>query len=139
VTARRALGTGGRRPLVTLPGRFAICRFPPDAPPPAWVFHEGAAVWSITRTPDELSLVCDEDDLPPSVDPAPGRWRAFRVEGVIPFDEIGVIAGITAPLAAAKIPVFVVSTHDTDLVLVEVERVAGAVRAWTGAGHEVRE
>jgi len=145
VTARRApgtgghrpLGTGGRRPLVALPGRFAICRFPPDAPPPAWVFHEGASVWSITRTPDELSLVCDEDDLPPSVEPAPERWRAFRVQGVIPFGEIGVIAGITAPLAAAGISVFVVSTHDTDLVLVPADHAAGAARVWQHAGHEL--
>jgi len=127
-----------RRGLALLPGRFAICRFPPDAPPPAWLFHEGAAAWSITRTPDELSVVCDDDDLPPSVTPAPGRWRAFRVDGPIPFDEVGVIAGITAALAAAAVPVFVISTHDTDLVLVPETRVDEARRAWASAGTAVR-
>jgi len=122
---------GSRRSLTLLPGRFAICRFPPDAPLPAWLFHEGAAVWSLTRTPGELSVVCDDDEVPPSVAPAPGRWRAFQVEGPIPFDEVGVIAGITAALAAAGVPVFVVSTHDTDLVLVPetvVERARGALQ-----------
>lgn len=120
------------RALRLLPGRFVICRFPPGEALPAWVLHEGATVWSITRTPSELSVVCEEDGLPPSVTPAPGRWRVFEVEGPIPFGEIGVIAGISARLAAASVPVFVVSTHDTDLVLVPEERLAAA-RAALGA------
>ena len=122
-----------------LPGRFVVCRFPPDAPLPAWLFHESAEVWSITRTPDELSVVCDEDDVPPSVEAAPLRFRAFRVAGPIPFDEIGVIAGLSAPLAAARVPVFVLSTHDTDLVLVPEEELEAARAAWAGASIEVRD
>ena len=118
--------TSAPRTLALLPGRFAICRFAPDEPLPVWLFHEGARVWSLTRTPDELSVVCDEDDLPPAVEPAPQRWRAFQVEGPIPFDEVGVIAGITATLAAAGVPVFVISTHDTDLVLVPEQRIDAA-------------
>lgn len=124
-----------RRPLVLLPERFAICRFAPDAPLPAWVFHADATVWSITRTPRELSVVCPEDDLPPSVERAECGWRAFEVEGPIPFDETGVIATLTAPLAAAGVPVFVVSTHDTDLLLVreaDLARAAAALAAVAG-------
>lgn len=131
--------TPAPRGLTLLPGRFAICRLGPDAPLPAWLFHEGAHVWSLTRTPDELSVVCDEDDLPPSVTPAPGRWRALRVDGPIPFEETGVIAGISAVLAAAGVPVFVVSTHDTDLVLVPDERLSQARLALRDAAHEVRD
>lgn len=107
------------RALTLLPQRFAICRFAPDAPLPAWVFHESATVWSLTRTPRELSLVCPQDDLPPSVEQAELGWRAFEIEGPIPFGVTGVIAGLTAPLAAAGIPVFVLSTYDTDLLLVQ--------------------
>ena len=118
-----------RRALKPLPGRFVVCRFPPDAALPTWLFHESAHVWSITRTPDELSVVCDEDDVPPSVTPAPLRWRAFQVEGPIPFDELGVIAGIAGRLAAAAVPVFVISTHDTDLVLVPEARLDAACTA----------
>lgn len=124
-----------RRPLVLLPERFAICRFAPDAPLPAWVFHADATVWSITRTPRELSVVCPEDDLPPSVERAERGWHAFEVEGPIPFDETGVIATLTAPLAAAGVPVFVVSTHDTDLLLVreaDLARAAAALAAVAG-------
>ena len=114
------------RKLTLLPGRFVVCRFAPDATLPTWLFHESARIWSITRTPDEVSVVCDEDDVPPSVEPAPLRWRAFQVQGPIPFDELGVIAGIAGRLAAAAVPVFVLSTHDTDLVLVPEARLDAA-------------
>lgn len=108
-----------RRALRLLPGRYAVCRFPPDQPPPAWVLHDGATLWCLMRTPDELSVVCAEDDLPPSVERAERGWRAMALEGPIPFTETGVIAGLTAPLAGAGIPVFVLSTHDTDWLLVK--------------------
>ena len=100
--------------------RLAICRFSPDDTPPAWVFHSSAEFYAITRTPDELSVVCSEDDLPPSVDTQVERgWRAFEVVGPIPFEQTGVISGIASPLAAAGVPVFVISTFDTDYVLVK--------------------
>ena len=102
------------------PWRLAICRFAPDDPLPAWVLHEGTTFWSITRTPSELSVVCPEDDLPPSVTEQVERgWRAFEVVGPLPFGLTGVVSGLTSPLAAAGIPVFVLSTYDTDLVLVK--------------------
>jgi hypothetical protein len=118
------------RPLTLLPDRFAVCRFEPDAPLPAWVFHDAARLWCVMRTPDELSVVCPEDDLPPSVTRAERGWRALKVEGPIPFGEVGVIAGLTAPLAAAGVPVFVLSTYDTDYLLVkeaDLERARAAL------------
>ena len=112
------------------PWRLAVCRFPADAPLPAWVFHAEAEFWSLTRTPDELSLVCPEDDLPPSVDTHVERgWRAFQVEGPVPFATTGVVSGLTAPLAAAGIGVFVISTYDTDYLLVKAEAYARAREA----------
>lgn len=126
-----------RRALTLLPGRYAVCRFAADAPPPAWLFHSGARLWSLTRTPDELSVVCDEDDLPPSVERRETGWRALRIAGPIPFEETGVIAGVTAPLGAAGVPVFVISTFDTDLVLVKESALGAARAAWTASGIEV--
>ena len=106
--------------LRATPWRLAVCRFPADAPLPAWVFHAEAEFWSLTRTPDELSLVCAEEDLPPSVDSHVERgWRAFALEGPVPFTTTGVISGLTAPLAEAGIGVFVISTYDTDYLLVK--------------------
>jgi hypothetical protein len=120
------------RALTLLPDHLAICRLDPDAPLPAWVFHESARLWCLMRTPDELSVTCPEDDVPPSITRVERGWRAFRLEGPIPFGEVGVVAGVTAPLAAAGVPVFVLSTYDTDYVLVKVadlERARGALAA----------
>lgn len=106
--------------LRELPWHLAVCRFAPDAALPAWVFHEAATFWSLTRTPDELSLVCPEEDLPPSVTDSVERgWRAFAVVGPLPFGLTGIVSGLTTPLATAGIPVFVLSTFDTDYVLVK--------------------
>ena len=108
-----------RPALEATPWRLAICRFAPDAPLPAWMLHAEAQFWSLTRTPDELSVVCAEDDLPPSVRAhAECGWRAFRVAGPLALDVPGVVAALTGPLAAAGVPVFVISTHDTDVLLV---------------------
>ena len=127
------------RALTLLRERFAICRFAPDAALPAWVFHAGATYWSLTRTPEELSLVCPEDDLPPSVEDDVQRgYRAFVLKGPIPFGETGVIAALVAPLAAAGVPVFVLSTYDTDLLLVPGESLDRA-RTVLGVEREVRE
>ncbi len=125
-----------RRALALHPERFAVCRFAPDDPLPAWVFHAGATTWSLTRTPRELSLVCPEDDLPPSVERAERGWRAFEVAGPIPFEETGVLAGLATPLAAAGIPVFALSTHDTDLLFVRERDLERATAALAAAGHE---
>lgn len=109
-----------RLQLRETPWRLAICRFAAEAPLPAWVMHGSAEFWSLTRTPHELSVVCSEDDLPPSVDSQVEHdWRAFAVVGPLPFGLTGVVSSLTTPLAAAGIPVFVISTYDTDYLLVK--------------------
>jgi len=119
--------------MTTLDGRFAVCRLSPDAPLPSW--PRGAFV-SITRTPDELSIVCDESSVPDDVR-AERDWRALRVEGPIPFEVTGVAAGICAPLAAAGISVFLVATFDTDYLLVKADAYGRAVEALRASGIDV--
>ncbi len=112
--------------LTLLPQRLAVCRFEPHAPLPAWVFHDAAGFWCVMRTARELSVVCPEDDLPPSVEQVEKPWRAFELEGPVPFTTTGVIASLTVPLAAAGVPVFVLSTFDTDYLLVKESWLAKA-------------
>jgi hypothetical protein len=123
-----------RLQLLTVPGRFAVCRLGPDDPVSAWATDKGFC--SITRTQDELSVVCPEDVVPDAVRSERG-WRCLRVVGPIPFLTVGILASLVAPLAQAGISVFAVSTFDTDYLLVKEETFAAACAALRQAGHTV--
>ena len=103
--------------MKVLDGRLSVCRLPASARVPSWALelHEGFS--SITRTPDELSIVCPEEAVPPDTTVEEG-FRALVLPGPIPFTETGVLASLAAPLAAAGISIFAISTYDTDYVLV---------------------
>ena len=91
---------------------------------------------SVTRTLDELSVVCLEDIVPEGVRCEKG-WRALKLEGPFEFSEVGVLASVAGPLAEAGVSIFAVSTFDTDYVLVkdeQLESAVGALREWS---HEV--
>ena len=121
--------------LALLPGAYAICRLPAGAPAPPLPAH-APAFFSITRTPDELSVVCLEA-LAPAGARCERGWRCLRVEGPMDLGIVGVLAGLTAPLAAAGIPVFALSTYDTDYLLVRGRDVDAALAALRGAGYDV--
>ena len=108
--------------LTVLPEPLAICRLPPTDRIPSWALEEHESLVSITRTPEELSIVCPEEAVPPDTRSEDG-WRALKVPGPIPFEQTGVLASIAQPLAAAGLTLFAVSTYDTDYILVkELER-----------------
>lgn len=90
----------------------------------------------MTRTIDELSVVCTETSVPPDVLSERG-WRALKVQGPLDFSLTGVLAALTAPLAAAAIPIFALSTYQTDYVLVHGRDLTRASEALTEAGHTV--
>ena len=119
-------------PLTILPETLAICRLDPAAAVPAWA--EAGAFRSATRTPSELSVVCRDDAPPPGVAANRG-WRAIAVAGTLDFALTGILSSLAAPLAAAGISIFAVSTHDTDYVLVKAEALGRAVAALAAAGH----
>jgi hypothetical protein len=78
-----------------------------EAPIPPW--HTAGSFFSITRTADELSVVCRQDAVPEGVLSEQG-WRCLRVAGAMPFSVVGVLASLTAPLAEAGFSVFAIST-----------------------------
>lgn len=112
--------------FTVLDGLFAVARLDAGADVPPWA-HRGAFT-TITRTPHELSIVCDETGVPEEVAAERG-WRCLQLEGPIPFETTGVAAKFTAALAARAIGVFVVSTFDTDYVLVKAAKIDAAVEA----------
>jgi hypothetical protein len=116
-----------------LPGPYAIVHFAPDAPIPDWATRGDFS--SITRTADELSIVCQADNLPPDVHP-PHRWMCLKLEGPFPFSQTGVLLSFIAPLSTNDIPIFAISTYDTDYVLIPEEH-ARALDILRDAGHDL--
>ncbi len=123
-----------------IPGTYAICRLSAKAPLPTWA---GKTFTSITRTADELSIVCDERRLPPNLDGFDLRvargWALLKLHGPFPLDVVGVLVSVAKPLADAKISLFAVSTFDTDYILVKKTSLNEAIAALTLAGHKLIE
>jgi len=107
----------------------------PDAETPAWV--AGGDLWCVSRTPDELSLICAFGQVPPEVR-CEGPWRALQVQGPLDFALTGILAALAVPLAKAGIPIFALSTFDTDYLLVKANQLEAAAVALRGAGHRVQ-
>jgi len=90
----------------------------------------------VTRTADELSLVCAESAVPRAVECEPG-WRLFKIEGPLDFALAGILASVAQPLAEAGVTIFAISTYDTDYVMVKAQDLERAVQTLAAAGHRV--
>ena len=110
--------------LTLLPGLFAVCRLPPDQAPPVWL-DWSADLASVTRTADELSIVCPTDKVPGDL-AAERDWRTFKVEGPLDFALVGILAELSGALAEAGVSLFAISTYDTDYLLVRDDKLAEA-------------
>ena len=122
--------------LEPIPGRYSVCRFPPDAAVPQGL--EGGPFYTVSRTPDELSVVTERERVPAGVSAEHG-WRAFRVRGPIDFGLTGVLAAVLEPLARESISIFAISTYDTDYILVREQALERARAALTAGGHRWSE
>ena len=120
--------------ITVFEGRFAICRLNGDAGVPDWAKSDRFV--SVTRTPEELSVVCPQDGVPAGVT-CEGDWRCLQVAGPLDLSLVGILASLTAVLAGAGVSVFAVSTFDTDYLLVRESDLVAADRALRAAGHMV--
>jgi len=118
-------------PLEVLPDHLAVCRLPVDAPFPEWA--RPGDVMALIRTRYELSVICQSRFVPPHVRVERG-WRAFQVQGPLDFSMVGVLASISVPLAEAGVGIFVLSTFDTDYILVKEDALERAIEALQKAG-----
>ena len=123
---------GHRLKFRRLAGTYAIVRLAPDTQVPAWATN--GDFFSITRTSDELSIVCLTDNLSPAV-LSPHRWVCLKLEGPFPFALTGVLLSFIEPLSTNSIPIFAISTYDTDYVLIQEEFAATALERLQQAGH----
>jgi len=115
-------------------GLYVIVRLAPDAVVPDWAGK--GEFTSISRTTDELSIVCSAASLPPDVD-TDHRWICLKLEGPFPFSMTGVLLSFIEPLSSRGIPIFAISTYDTDYVLIQEEWSGAALAELRKAGHEL--
>ena len=115
-------------------GPYVVVRLAADAAVPDWA--AGGEFTSVSRTADELSIVCPARNLPRDVD-SPHRWVCLKLEGPFPFSQTGVLLSFIEPLSSQGIPIFAVSTYDTDYVLIQEEFAGMALDALARAGHEL--
>ena len=115
-------------------GPYAIVRLAPNAVVPEWATR--GEFTSVTRTADELSVVCLTEHLPAEIS-SPHRWNCLKLEGPFPFSQTGVLLSFIRPLSENGIPIFAISTYDTDYVLVQEEFTRSALDVLHQAGHEL--
>lgn len=116
------------------PGDYAIAKLPPGSAVPSLTISDGLV--SVTSTPDEVSVVAPVAVVPPDATVDAG-WRLLTVRGPLEFTLTGIMASLAGSLAAAGVPLYAMSTYDTDHILVKATDLDRAVGALREAGHEV--
>ncbi|GIV95749.1 MAG: amino acid-binding protein [Herpetosiphonaceae bacterium] len=127
--------TAHRLSLSLLAETFAICRCDAGAPIPGWA--TAGEHWSITRTPDELSVVCPQIHVPDDVS-CEGGWRCLRVAGTLDFALTGILASLAMPLAQVGISIVALSTYATDYLLIKEHNLARAIAVLSESGHQIQ-
>lgn len=122
--------------LVPQAGDYAICRLLPTEAVPAWAGAAGFS--SVTRTADELSIICAAALVPANIHAERG-WRLLKFQGPFPFTATGILSSVLAPLATAKVGILALSTFDTDYLLVKEVNFDATLRALKDAGHTVQQ
>ena len=120
--------------LVILAERLAVCRLGANAPIPEWA--TGECFLSISRTRDELSVICEEHFVPAGVQASRG-WRGLKIVGPLDVDLVGSLVSVAVPLAQSNIGILPVGTFETDYILVRERQLADAIKALRFAGFEV--
>ncbi|MCL5056721.1 MAG: ACT domain-containing protein [Actinobacteria bacterium] len=121
--------------LALLDDKLCVCRLDPNSDIPGWALLS-TGFFSITKTADELSVVCPESCVPPGVRHE-GTFRCLKIEGPLNFSLVGVVATIAGLLAKAEISIFTISTYDTDYIMVKQSGLEEALRTLEAAGYSV--
>ncbi len=121
--------------MTVLPGKFAICQLDPGWP----LSVPRGRFASVTVTGREVSLVCEEEEVPSGYRECAVGYRLLRVQGPLDLSLVGILASLSDTLAESGISVFCISTFETDYLLVKATDLVRAVRALRIAGHQVSD
>lgn len=121
-------------PLSILPYKLAICRLEPGVNLPDWLFH--LPFWSATYTGDEISIIVPEENVPANCQ-SENHWSCLKVHGPLDFGLTGILASLTSPLAEAGIPVFALSTFETDYLMIKDTDLEKTIAVLRNQGHQI--
>ncbi|MDD7795143.1 ACT domain-containing protein [Clostridium sp. 'White wine YQ'] len=113
---------------------YGVCRLDCKDEIPKWALQSD--VYSITKTHEELSIVCNEEYIPEEIK-CEKKWRILKVQGPLDFSLIGILSNLSSVLAQHKISIFAISTYDTDYVLVKENKIGEAIEALKAIGCEI--
>jgi hypothetical protein len=119
-----------------LPKRFAMCQLDMAMPLPNWLLR--SSFYTVSKTADELSVVCEEDLVQDEIVKSVG-WRLLKINAVLDLSLTGITAQFSTALAKAGVNLSVIATYNTDYILVEEAKLTTAIEALRGAGFEVIE
>lgn len=119
--------------FTVLASSFAVCKLRPEASIPKWAY-QGRFI-SITKTEEEVSIVCQTDNIPEDVVCAK-NWRALKIVAELDFSLVGILARISTVLANAGISIFAISTYNTDYILVKQEQLDKTLQTLLDARYE---
>ena len=122
--------------LTVRDGELAVVRLAAGSPPPDWARPGAGGIVATVATAEEMSVVCDAAAVPAGVTSSSG-WAALAVAGPLEHSLTGILASLATPLADAEVPIFAISTYDTDYLLVRRDELEAAAEALRGAGHAV--
>ncbi|GIM30068.1 amino acid-binding protein [Clostridium polyendosporum] len=114
--------------------RYGVCRLDKTELIPEWA--KNSDFFSITRTSDELSIVCSQDNIPDDIK-YEKDWRILEIQGPLDFSLIGILASISKILAQNGISIFAISTYDTDYILVKNKDIDNAIESLIKERYEV--
>jgi hypothetical protein len=120
--------------LSLLDEEYGICSLPAAASIPDWSLKQ--SLISITRTDEELTIVCRQDLIPPEFK-SDLNWRCFKIDGAFDLNQTGVISSISSPLADAGISIYVISTYSTDYFLVKEKKLDQTISVLSDSGHNI--
>ena len=121
--------------LTQTSGTYSIVRFEPQQKVPEWVWS--GAFTSVSKTQNELSIVCESKYVPATTQKVDGEWSVLKVEGPLNFSLVGVLSSIVKPLADEGVSIFAISTFDTDYILVKSVNLSKAASLLEYSGHQV--
>ena len=114
--------------------KYGVCRLNKTELIPEWA--QNSDFLSITRTSEELSIVCSQNNIPNDLK-CEKDWRILKIEGILDFSLIGILASISAILARKEISIFAISTYDTDYILVKNKDIDNTIKSLIEEGYEV--